>query len=115
MALDDIAKSPVAITDAAAAKVREFAQQMGSMEGKYLRIFLRKGGCAGVSYGFSFDKKDSADRLYTSNGIEFIIDDWSVPLIEGSTVDYATTDRGSGFTVKNPYSARNNCCGSGCG
>lgn len=115
MALDDIAlESPITITDTAAEKVRYFAKSSGDMTDKYLRIFMQSGGCSGVRYGFAFDKKGDTDKVYTSNGIEFILDDWNLPLLAGSTVDYTTDARGSGFTVKNPKTKKG-CCDTGCG
>ncbi|HIH23796.1 TPA: iron-sulfur cluster assembly accessory protein [Candidatus Woesearchaeota archaeon] len=116
MALDDITReSPITITDTAAEKVRYFAKSAGDTADRYLRIFVQGGGCSGVRYGFAFDKKGDADKIYTDNGIEFILDDWNLPLLEGSTVDYTTDARGSGFTVKSSKAKKMGCCDTGCG
>jgi len=78
-----------------------------------LRIYVKGGGCSGMSYGMEFDNNvQKADEVFEQNGVKIIIDKISMKYIEGSEIDYADEGlMGGSFQVNNP-NAKSTC---GCG
>jgi iron-sulfur cluster insertion protein len=104
--------SPLLVTDAAAAKVRELVEEEGNEELK-LRVFITGGGCSGFQYGFSFDEKQSEDDMFVErNGIRVVIDSMSLQYLSGAEVDYKEGLDGSRFVINNPNAATTCGCGS---
>ena len=100
------------ITEAALAKVREFAESNAEFQGKAFRVFVEGGGCSGFRYAFVFDDRGEDDTTWVEQGVEIAIDPISMQYLRGATVDFVEDLRGSGFVVNNP-NARGTCgCGS---
>ena len=75
---------------------------------KYFRISVKGGGCSGFKYDFAFDdnmKKN--DHIYD----KAIIDDESLKIIEGSTIDYKREMIGNSFIILNPKASSSCGCG----
>ena len=75
---------------------------------KYFRISVKGGGCSGFKYDFTFDdnmKKN--DHIYD----KAIIDDESLKIIEGSTIDYKREMIGNSFVILNPEASSSCGCG----
>ena len=79
----------------------------------YFRIKVDGGGCAGFQYNFTFtDIKDNQDLVFSQNNIKVLIDDISLNLIKGSTLDYVTELIGSSFKIENPQATSSCGCGT---
>ena len=79
----------------------------------YFRIKVDGGGCAGFQYNFTFtDTKDSKDLLLLQNNVKVIVDDVSLNLIKGSTLDYVKELIGSSFKIENPQATSSCGCGT---
>ena len=77
-----------------------------------LRIGVKKGGCAGMTYDIEFlEDETSDDILVFSEKIRFYISKTAAPFLTGCVVDFENSDLESRFTFKNP-SASHDC---GCG
>ncbi len=96
------AESQVVLTETAAAKVREFAEQHPEADGKLLRIYVQGGSKASYEYGFTFDEPHAGDHRLRAGDVEFVVDRFSLMYMSGSTVDFVEDLRGSGFVVDNP-------------
>ena len=81
-----------------------------------LRTFIQGGGCAGFSYGFTFDNEKNDDDFEIECGAwKILIDAMSMQYLDGATIDYKEELMGSSFTINNP-NAKNTCgCGSSFG
>ncbi len=99
------------VTDAAVAKVKDFAGKMPEAEGKALRVFIQGGGCSGFQYGFTFDDEKPNDYVLEVKEIRVVVDKASSLKLNGATVDWLEDFRGAGFSVENP----NATSGCGCG
>jgi len=81
-----------------------------------LRITVACGGCHGFQYTISLsDKIDPAeDSLFTDEdtGARIVLDEPSLELLKGSTVDYTQELIGSQFVVKNPLATSSCGCGT---
>ncbi len=101
----------VNITEGAANKVKDMIRQEGDGH-QYLRIFVTGGGCSGMSYGMSFEEKaEEGDKVLEMLGVKVLVDEFSAPFLQGTTVDFQESLMGSGFVINNP-NAKSTC---GCG
>lgn len=77
-----------------------------------LRLFVRQGGCAGLSYGMRFDNEPEADdTIYEHHGLRIFVDPASMNYIEGSILDFEGGLQGEGFHVENPNVVSECGCG----
>jgi iron-sulfur cluster assembly accessory protein len=101
----------IALTDAAADKVRTLMEAEGVPE-LALRVAVRPGGCSGFSYEMFFDTDVAdEDRAADFNGVKVIVDPSSAMLLEGATLDYKDGLQGAGFAIDNPNAQRTCGCG----
>lgn len=81
-----------------------------------LRTFVQGGGCAGFSYGFTFDSEKNEDDFEVPiGGWKLLIDAMSMQYLQGATIDYKEELMGSSFTIKNPNAVNTCGCGSSFG
>ena len=75
---------------------------------KFFRISVKGGGCSGFKYNFSFDDKiDNEDVLFG----KAVIDNTSLDIISGSTIDFKKEMIGESFVINNPKSSSSCGCG----
>ena len=108
----DAQPTVVSLSDAAATKLRELTKDEPNPE-IGLRVYVYSGGCSGYRYGMMLeDAPTTDDNVLSANGVRVYIDNNSVPLIQGSEIDYVDTLMGAGFTVNNPNAVSGCGCGS---
>ena len=98
----EVASPAVRLTDAAIAKVIEFAARHDEAAGKHLRIFIQGGSKAAYEYGFGFDERHGGDEVLAQGVVDLLVDQFSLMYMQGSEVDFVDDVRGSGFVVDNP-------------
>ena len=77
-----------------------------------LRIEVNSGGCSGFQYALSLEEKvPSGDFAVKAGDVMVFIHPASVPMLEGTTVDFTESVEGAGFVFDNP-NAKSSC---GCG
>ncbi len=101
----------VTLTDKAAEKVRELLNGQAGESESGLRVAVRGGGCSGFQYALAFDEKRDGDQIYRQQEITLLIDEQSLPFVDGSEVDFVDGLQGAGFAVNNP----NVTAACGCG
>ena len=102
------------LTESAARRIKQLmdAESTATTSPMRLRIAVAGGGCSGFQYSFSFDSHQSSDdRIFAKNGAELIIDETSLGLMSGATLDFVEDLAGSAFQIKNPLASS----GCGCG
>jgi len=101
----------VLLTDFAASKVRSLLEQEGRDDLR-LRVAVQPGGCSGLIYQLYFDERYlDGDKTVDFDGVEVIVDDMSVPYLDGATIDFKDTISEQGFTIDNPNAAGSCACG----
>ena len=101
----------VSLTDAAALKVKSLLEQEGRDDLR-LRVAVQPGGCSGLIYQLYFDERFlDGDQAVDFDGVEVIVDDMSVPYLDGATIDFKDTISEQGFTIDNPNAAGSCACG----
>lgn len=109
--MDTAQTDPIAVTEKAAAKARSLAEREGRPEA-CLRVRVTAGGCAGFHYKLSFEDAPAADdHVIQGHGLRVLVDAKSIPVIEGSTLDFNDALLGGGFRVQNPRAVHECACG----
>jgi iron-sulfur cluster assembly accessory protein len=100
----------ISVTENAAAEVKNL---LGKAEnsGKFLRVYVERGGCSGMQYGLVFDEKRPEDLITEMHGVTVLVDPVSAGHVRGSVVDFSDSLSAGGFKIINP-NARESC---GCG
>lgn len=102
----------VGLSDSANKQVQKLIEMEGN-PGLKLRIMITSGGCSGFSYNFSLDDKvNDDDEVFTFGDVQMLVDEASIPFIEGSELDYVTDLMGSSFQMVNPNATSECGCGS---
>lgn len=101
----------IRLTDAAAKRVREIiAGADGPVAG--LRVGVRNGGCAGMSYTMDLvGEPVPGDDVVDLGDAKVYVDPKAVLFLLGATMDHRTTKLSSGFVFDNP----NQVSACGCG
>lgn len=107
---DPAATPAVSLTASAAARVATIARKQGRPA--ILRLSVEGGGCSGFQYRFGLADAVAADDLaIETDGVTLVVDDLSLDLVRGGTVDFVDNLGGAAFKVDNP----NATAGCGCG
>ncbi|MEY4434428.1 MAG: hypothetical protein RIR16_468 [Actinomycetota bacterium] len=102
----------VVLTAEAQAKVKTLIEAEGRDDLR-LRVAVQPGGCSGLIYQLYFDEQ-LADDDYVREfgaGVEVVIDQMSLPYLDGASIDFEDTIQKQGFTIDNPNAAGSCACG----
>ena len=98
------------LTDAAKAQIATICKDNNVYA---VTLNMKGGGCAGFSYQFDLVKElDKGDLLLEENGAKVLIDEVSIPYLEGSIIDYKNDLIGQSFEIKNPNATSSCGCGT---
>ena len=102
----------VQVTEVAAAQIHKMIAKRGLGE-TALRVAIKAGGCSGFEYVFGWEIQPRANDLVVEGpeGARVFIDPKSLPLVDGTVLDYDTSLLSKGFVLNNP-NAKSTC---GCG
>ncbi|PYJ72138.1 MAG: iron-sulfur cluster assembly accessory protein, partial [Verrucomicrobia bacterium] len=67
------------VTDNAVRQLRRLLAGQAENSRKGLRVQIAKGGCSGLQYEMALDEKKDGDAVVERDGMQFLIDDESVP------------------------------------
>ncbi|VAW18431.1 Iron-sulfur cluster assembly iron binding protein SufA [hydrothermal vent metagenome] len=99
------------LTDAAAARIGEIVGNAAKPAGR-LRIGVKNGGCAGMSYTMDLtDKAAPHDEVVEDKGVAVLVDARAVLFLLGTEMDFEVTTLKSGFVFRNPNET--GACGCG--
>ena len=100
------------ITPTAASKILELMAEEPDGDTMVLRVAIQGGGCSGFQYGLGFDTQAAeGDHELTLAGVNVVVDPFSVPYLQGATIDYLTGLQESGFKIDNPNAVSSCGCG----
>ncbi|MSO85199.1 MAG: iron-sulfur cluster insertion protein ErpA [Rhodospirillales bacterium] len=96
----------------AAKRISAIATAEGN-PGLMLRVTVSGGGCSGFQYGFKLDQTRAAeDRVFEQAGVKVIVDETSLDLLNGATLDFVEDLVGSYFKMTNPNAVSTCGCGT---
>jgi iron-sulfur cluster assembly protein len=100
----------ISLTESAADRVRSHLEKRGA--GLGLRIGIKKTGCSGFAYVVNYaDQIHPSDVVFDVRGVRVVVDSASLPLIDGTQVDFVKQGLNEAFKFQNPK-AKGEC---GCG
>ena len=104
-------KATVSLSPLAAEKVLELMGQRPSPDFG-LRVGVRGGGCSGNSYFMEFcPAAEEGDEVFDIHGVKLVVDRRSLPVLDGTVVDFVDSLMGSGFKFNNPNVRHSCACG----
>jgi len=100
----------ISLTESAADRVQHFLKERG--RGLGLRLGVRKTGCSGFAYVINYaDEAHPEDLMFEDRGVRVYVDPASLPLVDGTTVDFVKQGLNEAFRFRNP-NVKGEC---GCG
>ena len=105
----------ITISESATTKITDLLTEENNPN-IFLRTFVQGGGCAGFSYGFTFDEERNEDDFeFPVGSFKLLVDSMSMQYLQGATIDYKEELMGSSFTINNPNASSTCGCGSSFG
>jgi iron-sulfur cluster assembly protein len=98
------------VTPKAARQIEKALMQRGGGVG--LRVAVKTSGCSGYAYALEFaDAAGAEDQVFESEGVKLLVDVQSLPLVDGTQLDWVREGLNEGFKFHNPNATANCGCG----
>jgi len=100
----------ITITPVARERMRQFLAQTPSAAG--VRFGVKRTGCSGFAYVVDLaDAVGADDRMLDVEGVPVIVDAKSLPLVEGTLIDFRREGLNASFVFHNPNATGECGCG----
>jgi iron-sulfur cluster assembly protein len=100
----------ISLTPAAARHVEKSLQKRGSGIG--LRVAIKTSGCSGFAYALEFvDAPNADDECFEAHGVTLVVDSRSLPMLDGTELDFVREGLNEGFRFHNPNATAHCGCG----
>lgn len=110
--MDMSTTSVISVTEQAARKAAQLAANEGRSDDACLRVRVVAGGCSGFSYELGFEDAPAPDdHVIDARVIRILVDPRSIPIVEGSTLDFNDALLGGGLRMINPRATHECACG----
>jgi iron-sulfur cluster assembly protein len=91
----------IQLTPAARDRMRSFLADQPGAAG--VRFGVRKTGCSGYAYVVEIAEAVAVNEsVIEHDGVRFVVDDKSGPLVDGTEIDFARQGLNSSFVFRNP-------------
>ena len=104
-------KQIISLSNNAAERIKEIMSkaEKGSLG---LRVGVKAGGCAGMSYIMEYTKEISpSDEIIEDKGVKLFVDPGAIMYLLGTEMDYKKEQFSSSFVFKNPNETERCGCG----
>ena len=102
----------MAITLAPAALERVKGYLASSPDALGLRFGVNRTGCSGWGYAVDLARDERpGDTVFEQDGVRIFVDSTSLPLVDGTEIDFARQGLGEGFVFRNPNASAECGCG----
>ena len=100
----------ISITPPARDRIRQFLAQTPGAVG--VRFGVKRTGCSGFAYVVDLaDVQGADDHTLDVDGIRLIVDDRSLPMVEGTVIDFRRQGLNAAFVFHNPNATGECGCG----
>jgi iron-sulfur cluster assembly protein len=104
-------KQVITLSDNAANRIKEIISN-DETKSVGVRIGVKSGGCAGMSYIMEYAKKiNPTDEIIEDKGVKVFIDPSAIMYLLGTEMDYKKEQFSSTFVFKNPNETERCGCG----
>ncbi len=92
----------ISVTPAAAEQIRDSARQ-GNMQGMALRVAVTRLENGSFHYALGFDDTSrEGDNVFKSEGIDIVVAPQSLPMLDGTVIDYVDIEGNKEIIFINP-------------
>jgi len=92
----------ITLTPAAAERVRRFIERSAG-SATALRLAIRPSGCSGYTYVTELTAEiGPGDHVFEDAGVKIVVDADSLPLLDGTRIDFGREGLNEGFRYHNP-------------
>ncbi|PXW94309.1 iron-sulfur cluster assembly protein [Sphaerotilus hippei] len=100
----------ISVTPKAALQIRKALDKRGGGVG--LRVAIKTSGCSGYAYALEFaDAVLPEDLSFDTEGVKVLVDAVSLPMIDGTQLDWVREGLNEGFQFNNPNASATCGCG----
>lgn len=100
----------ISITPSANQRMRQFLAQTPSAAG--VRFGVKRTGCSGFAYVVDLAEHVSDDdQMFRIDGVSVIVDTKSLPLLDGTEIDFQRQGINASFVFRNPNATGECGCG----
>ncbi|MBI5255177.1 MAG: iron-sulfur cluster assembly accessory protein [Burkholderiales bacterium] len=100
----------ITVTPKAATQIRKALAKRGGGVG--LRVAVKTSGCSGYAYALEFaDAPQEEDLSFECEGVQLLVDKRSLPLVDGTQLDWVREGLNEGFKFNNPNASATCGCG----
>jgi iron-sulfur cluster assembly protein len=111
MRLSPLSLSVISLSQAAVSRIREIVTHAPT-PALGLRVGVKKGGCAGMSYTFALaHEHQKGDEIIEQDGVKVFIEPTAVLFLIGSRLDFVSNKLSAQFVFENPN--QTSACGCG--
>ena len=104
-------KQIISLSDNAAERIKEIMSK-AEKDSVGVRVGVKSGGCAGMSYIMEYTKKISPnDEVIEDKGVKLFVDPGAIIYLLGTEMDYKKEEFSSSFVFKNPNETERCGCG----
>jgi iron-sulfur cluster assembly accessory protein len=75
-------------------------------------VAVEGGGCSGFQYEITLDEPSADDLVLEQGGQKVVVDEVSLPFLEGATIDFSDEIIGARFVIQNPNATSSCGCGT---
>ncbi len=99
----------ITLTESAAKRI---ADQLDRNQALALRFAAKESGCSGYSYVMDFAKSiEDHDTVFEQFDVKVVVDSKSLPILEGTQIDYVSEGLNQTFKFSNPKATDECGCG----
>ncbi len=103
----------IQITESAKKEIRRLLSENEHGPEGGLRLYVKGGGCAGMSYGMDVvESSKPEDKTFDDEGVKLFVDPKSYLFLQGTVVDFQESLIGRGFVFENPNASSSCGCGT---
>ena len=100
----------ITITPAASERMRQFLAQAPGAAG--VRFGVKRTGCSGFGYVVDLaPARNADDRVLEIDGVPLVVDGKSLPLVDGTVIDFQRQGLNASFVFHNPNATGECGCG----
>jgi len=104
-------KQIISLSNNAAERIKEIMSK-AEKDSVGVRVGVKSGGCAGMSYIMEYTKKISpSDEVIEDKGVKLFVDPGAIIYLLGTEMDYKKSEFSSSFVFKNPNETERCGCG----
>ena len=104
-------KQIISLSNNAAERIKEIMSK-AAKDSLGVRVGVKSGGCAGMSYIMEYTKKISPnDEVIEDKGVKLFVDPGAIIYLLGTEMDYKKSEFSSSFVFKNPNETERCGCG----